>query len=545
MIRHRLVSALLLGICTPATQAFDAAPLDARLDRLFAAWTSATPGCVVGVAEAGKPAVVRAYGMADLEHDIPNRADTIFEAGSVSKQFTAFAVNLLARDGKLALDDQVRTYIPELPDYGAPLTIRHMLNHTSGLRDWGSIAQLAGWPRGSRDYTQAHMLDIVTHQQALNFTPGTRWSYTNSGYNLAKTIVERVSGMSFSQFTRERIFVPLGMNDSSWRDDHTRIVKRRAMAYDHEADGYHTNMPFESVVGNGGMLTTVGDLLKWNANFDKPVVGDARMLAEAQKPGAFSDGRMHAYGMGLTATAYRGVPVVQHGGATAGYRSYLSRYPAHQVSVALLCNSSNVDVGKVNADLADIVLEPRLQAIAADQPSFALSAGDAGRMAGLYRDAAGNAMLVARKEQSMTVNGRALRVASATRLERGDGRVLEFDAIGGLRALDQYGSVMLWTKVAPAAPSEQQLRELVGVYTSAEADATLTFAVDKGVLTVRSSAAPATALKPVYRDGFRGDMGMVLFRRDAQGKVTGLSTVDDRAWDVRFTRRMQTHSIHQ
>src|SRR5262249_55717220 len=169
--------------------------------------------------------------MADLEPDVRITPETIFEAGSVSKQFTAAAILLLAREHKLSLDDPVRQYIPELPDYHTPLTIRHMLTHTSGLRDWGNIAAIAGWPRTSRVHTHAHVLEIVSHQQALNFTPGTRWSYSNTGYNLAAIIVERVSGQPFPAFTRAHLFEPLGMTHTSWRDDYTRIVKGRALAY--------------------------------------------------------------------------------------------------------------------------------------------------------------------------------------------------------------------------------------------------------------------------------------------------------------------------
>ena len=183
----------------------------AQVNIVFARFTSTTPGCAVGVGLDGRPALQRAYGMADLERDVPNAAGTIFEAGSVSKQFTAAAVLLLARDGKLSLDDAVRKYIPELPDYGVPLTIRHMLTHTSGLRDWGEVAGIGGWPRGRRVHTHAHVLDIVSRQKALNFTPGTDWSYSNTGYNLAAIIVSRVSGQTFADFSRDRLFRPLGM----------------------------------------------------------------------------------------------------------------------------------------------------------------------------------------------------------------------------------------------------------------------------------------------------------------------------------------------
>lgn len=192
MVRMALVFAIAV-LMPAAVPAQDPSGVETQVDRVFAKWTSSTPGCAVGVSAAGRPALMRAYGMADLERDVANTPETIFESGSVAKQFTAAAVLLLARDGRLSLDDPVRKHIPELPDYGAPLTIRHMLTHTSGLRDWGSVAGIGGWPRGTRTYTQAHVLDIVSRQRALNFTSGSRYSYTNTGYNLSAILVSRVT----------------------------------------------------------------------------------------------------------------------------------------------------------------------------------------------------------------------------------------------------------------------------------------------------------------------------------------------------------------
>jgi CubicO group peptidase (beta-lactamase class C family) len=312
-----------------------------KVDAVLARWTTETPGCSVGASVKGQAVVSKAYGMADLEHDVPNTPDTIFEAGSVSKQFTAAAMLMLARDGKLSFDDPVRKYIPELPDYGVPLTIRHMLNHMSGLRDWGNVAGIAGWPRTSRVYTHAHVLDIVSRQKALNFTPGAQYSYSNTGYNLSAIIVSRVSGMSFADFTNQRIFAPLGMTHTSWRDDFTRIVKHRAIAYEQTPLGFHQEMPFENVYGNGGLLTTVGDLLKWNENFVTPKIGDAAFVNEQQKVGVFNDGKPGTYALGLVVDTYRGQREVGHSGSTAGYRAHLVRYPDQGVSVAVLCNASS------------------------------------------------------------------------------------------------------------------------------------------------------------------------------------------------------------
>src|SRR5262245_54544624 len=362
MKRASLFAVIALLLVTPRDIVSARAPaLDAEADRIFAKWNATTPGCAVGVSVAGKPVLTKAYGMADLEHDVANTPETIFEAGSVSKQFTAMAVLLLAKDGKLSIDDPVRKYLPELPDYGGPLTIRHMLTHTSGLRDWGSGEAIAGWPRTTREYTHAHVLDIMSRQRSLNFPSGTNWSYSNTGFNLAAVIVERVSGMPFAEFSRQRIFAPIGLQHTSWRDDHTRIVKGRAIAYRDERGAFSTEMPFENVHGNGGLLTTVGDLLTWNENYVHPTVGTAPLLAEQQTAAHTADGKELDYALGLYVGSYRGVPSVWHSGSTAGYRAHLSRYPDSHTSVAVLCNVTSGDATRSNNAVADLLLADRLK----------------------------------------------------------------------------------------------------------------------------------------------------------------------------------------
>jgi CubicO group peptidase (beta-lactamase class C family) len=339
--RATVLRVALLLVSGPAVAVAQSQVAEMSVDAIFSKWTTSTPGCAVGVAVRGKPVLLKAYGMADLEHEVRNTPETIFESGSVAKQFTAMAILLLAQDGRLSLDDQVRKHIPELPDYGVPLTIRHMLTHTSGLRDWGSVASIAGWPRTTRAYTHAHVLEIVSRQKSLNFPPGTEWSYSNTGFNLAAIIVDRVSGMSFAEFSRRRIFEPLGMTHTSWRDDHRRIVKGRATAYSTTTSGYEIEMPFEHVHGNGGLLTTVGDLLKWNENYVTPKVGDAALVAEQQKPGKYNDGRDLDYALGLYVRPLDDVKNVYHSGSTAGYRAHLNRFPQSHTSVAVLCNGSD------------------------------------------------------------------------------------------------------------------------------------------------------------------------------------------------------------
>ncbi len=356
MTRTHVRYAVVLTFLFAASAAAQPSRLEKAVDHLFDRWTMSTPGCAVGVAVGGQPVLLKAYGMADLEHGVPNTPETIFESGSVAKQFTAMAVMLLVQDGRLSLDDQVRTHVPELPDYGVPLTIRHMLTHTSGLRDWGSIAGIAGAPRTTREYTHAHVLDIISRQKSLNFPPGTQWSYSNTGFNLAAIIVDRVSGMSFADFSKRRIFEPLAMTNTTWRDDHRRIVKGRAIAYSTAAVGYEIEMPFENVHGNGGLLTTVGDLLKWNENFVTPVVGDPALLAQMRTAGKYSDGRDLDYGLGLYIRPLDGVRNVYHSGSTAGYRAHLNRFPESHTSVAVLCNASDGEATRAANDVSRLYL---------------------------------------------------------------------------------------------------------------------------------------------------------------------------------------------
>jgi len=439
MKKTLLIAAIVVLIQSvmPAQQGAAVAPAPATaVDEIFSKWTSSTPGCAVGVAIGGKPVLAKAYGMSDLERDVRNTPDTIFEAGSVSKQFTAMAVQLLANEGKLSIDDPVRKYIPELPDYGKPLTIRHMLSHTSGLRDWGSVESIAGWPRTTREYTHAHVLEIVSRQKSLNFDPGTKWSYSNTGFNLAAIIVSRVSGMPFAEFSKQRIFIPLGMAHTSWRDDHTRVVKGRAIAYSLDNGEYHIEMPFENVYGNGGLLTTVGDLLIWNENFVNPKVGNPKLIAEMTTVGKFNDGKPLEYGLGLFVEEHRGVRNVYHSGSTAGYRAHLNRFPDSRTSVAVLCNGSNGDASRSANRVSDAFLGDRLKpappAPPATAPPAALnppSSAQLEALTGSYWSEEAETMFVAAVDQGSLV------------LRRRPDAVIKLTAIGPEKFRGSIGTV--------------------------------------------------------------------------------------------------------
>lgn len=511
-------------------------PLE-KIDAIFSKWTAATPGCSLGVMIDGKVVVERAYGMADLERDVPIVATSIFEAGSVSKQFTAAAVLLLEQDGKLKLDDPIRKYIPEVPDYGTPITIRHMLQHTSGLRDWGVVEGIAGWPRTTRANTHAHVLDIISRQKHVNFTPGTRWSYSNSGYNLAAILVSRVSGMSFSEFTRRRLFEPLGMTHTSWRDDYTQVVKGRALAYRESEGAFKTFMPFENVHGNGGLLTTVGDLLHWNENFVEPRVGGEAFVHELQTPGRLADDTFHAYGLGLFIGEYQGVREVRHSGTTAGYRAYLTRFPDQHLSIAVLCNVSTATPDTYAHAVADLYLADVLKPAPAPK-AIQLTTAELDELTGMYRNVDTGSMINLVRDEAglrMAESG-SLTALSANRFQARSGRILEFDGAGGAKMILETGLSQLFERVEAVRPTVDQLREYIGTYRSDEAEVSLSVVVRDGKLEATRRPDSRFEFRPLDADGFDTDIGVVRFHRAADGNVSELSVSVDRVWDLRFRK---------
>jgi hypothetical protein len=408
------------------------------------------------------------------------------------------------------------------------------------LRDWGNLVAVAGWPRGTRIHSHADVLDVLSRQRALNFPPDTNWSYSNSGYNLAAILVSRVSGMSFADFTRIRIFEPLGMSDTSWRDDFTRIVKRRAVGYSERQGTFSISMPFENVHGNGGLLTTINDLLKWNANFSKPVVGDAALLADLQRRAVFNDGRTHEYALGLYVDTYRGIAEVDHSGGTAGYRAHLGRYPDQQVSVAVLCNVTSADPTNYAKTVASWFLTG-LQTSTPPAPSHTLTRTEAERLVGLYRSRmpVGASNVTYNDQDGLGVQGLGRLVAtSATRFLMDGGYQFDFSGNGQMRVTDEFGTAVAFDRVEPARPSADQLKQYEGRYFSDEIETSMDVVVDKTSLVIRRRPEFTAPLLPVYTDGFNSSaLGWIVFQRDGSGRVNGFTISQERMWALAFTRR--------
>jgi CubicO group peptidase (beta-lactamase class C family) len=332
--------------------------MEAAVDEVFEDLTApGSPGCALGVYRDGQMSYAKGYGLANLEESVPITPKSVFDIGSTSKQFTAASILLLEKQGKLSVGDNLRKYLPELPDYGNKITILHLLNHTSGLRDYLTLMELAGINTDSVT-TDEDALALIVRQRALNFAPGSEWLYSNTGFFLLSTIVKRVSGKTLREFAAEHIFTPLGMAHTQYRDNHTLLIADRALAYDpnEKKDGYTLNVSYFEQTGDGAVHTSVEDLLKWDENFYSGQVGGKIFLAELQEQGKLNSGKVLDYAKGLSIVEYRGLHTVRHGGSWGGYRAELLRFPDQHFSVACLCNLGSANPSRRANEVADVYL---------------------------------------------------------------------------------------------------------------------------------------------------------------------------------------------
>jgi CubicO group peptidase (beta-lactamase class C family) len=519
-----------------------------RIDRAFAALGGReAPGCAIGISQAGQPVLTRAYGMANLEYGVPNTVETIFESGSVAKQFTAATVVLLAQDGKLSLDDDIRKYLPEVPDFGKKITIRNLLTHTSGLRDQWGLLGLKGLGPGTQVHSLATILDLVSRQKALNFDPGAEYLYSNTGYALTAIIVQRVTGQPLAKVSDERLFKPLGMTNTQWRDDFTRVVKNRATAYDGNPQrGFRSDMPFTNVYGNGGLLTTVGDMLKWNAVLDNPSIlpGGAALVATMQTPMVLNSGKPITYALGLSVSRQDGIREVTHGGSTAGYRTWLARFPDQRLSVAVFCNTAGANPTNLGNTASNILLARPVRVASVAQTGAPAATTDLERYTGLFREP--NTQQVMR---AVVRDGKlsAVQPMTVTFTPTGVDR-FRVPGLGELTYHLDGGKVKYATAInasdtsrydllPPATPTPKELGAYAGTYWSDELETRVELRVRDTMLVVKQRPASEAALRPTFRDGFVApEIGSVVFDRDGNGNVTGFGIWAGRVRNVRFTR---------
>ena len=377
-----VLNVLVAAALATAVSAQPPSSLSTKADEIFSAFKPDGPGCAVAVYQNAKIVLAKGYGSANLEYGLPITPATPFIVGSVSKQFTAAAIALLVEEKRLALTDDVRKYVPELADYGTPITIDHLVHHTSGLRDWWELVNVAGL-RYDDTYTAQDVLDMTARQHGLNFTPGERYLYSNTGYIVLGIVVQRVTGKSLREFAAERLFGPLHMADSHYQDDHTLPVRGRAYAYSPSAGGRYTiNVWNNDLVGQGGVMTTVLDLAKWDENFYSGSVGGPGFLQRQLQRGKLNAGTQIPYAFGVQIGSYRGLDLVEHSGSTGGYRAVLTRFPKQHTSVAVLCNVSDAVPTTLAHRVADHLLRDSFTAPAPSTNAASTTAGANGERPG-------------------------------------------------------------------------------------------------------------------------------------------------------------------
>jgi CubicO group peptidase (beta-lactamase class C family) len=550
----------------------------AQVDKVFEKWNRTdSPGCALGVYMDGQFVYKHGYGMANLNDDVTITPATVFHVASMSKQFTAASILLLAQQGKLSLDDDVHKYIPELPDFGEHITLRHMMHHTSGLRDQWSLLELAGWRYSQDLITDDDVMSVLVHQKALNFKPGEKYMYSNTGFTLLALIVKRVSGMSLREFTDKNIFAPLGMTHTHFRDDHEEVIKHDALGY--ERDGkdkaFRMNLTNFDTTGATSLHTTVEDLQLWDENFYNPRVGGPAFIQQMLERGKLNSGELQDYTSGLVLGTYKGLSTVDHGGADAGYRSDMTRFPDQHFSAAVLCNLADTNPSALARQVADIVLAREIAAAATaavkDQPKTAaaataakastrqpvplapLTAAQMAEIAGTYwgRDEDDFAKVQFKDGKLQVDIGRddfhelkqfAPAHFHVADVPWGDEVDVHFvpAAAGKPRRLEQFsdgGKTEIYEAVTSFDPTAAQLAEYPGAFVSEEIDPVYRIALQDGKLTLLRLKHKPDVLRPATQDVFTGDIGTIRFTRDASQHISGFILDAGRIQNFRFTKR--------
>lgn len=551
-----LLSAIAVGPLLAIEQAKARESVEDRVDRLFSEWDKRdSPGASLAVLKDGVVVYKKGYGSAQLEYDIPITPATVFHVASVSKEFTAFAVALLADQGKLAWDDDVRKHIPEVPDFGKTITLRHLAHHTSGLRDQWETLAMSGW-RLDDVITREHILKMVSRQKELNFAPGDEYMYCNTGYTLLAEVVARVTGRTFAQWTAENIFKPLGMESTHFHDDHEMIVRNMAYSYSpREGGGFKKSILSYANVGATSLFTTVEDLARWMQNFFDARVGGPEVIRKMQEQGVLNDGKTIDYAFGLVIGKHKGLRTVGHSGGDAGYRTHVVWFPERKLGVAVLCNLGSMNPGDLALKTADVFLgEPPVPdpAKAAEAPSKdAVRVGRAilEAYAGKYQLKDGPVVAVSREGDRLTAE-----IAGEPKLELvaesettfrmtvADIR-LAFERDNGGKVvrfiLRQGDEAMPALRLSPPVLTAEDLRGYAGDYSSPELRTTYSLEVREGKLVARHQRNEDTILTPTDTDAFAGDrwfFGKVRFARDSSGRITGFLLTGSRVRNMRFIK---------
>lgn len=532
-----------------------------KVDALFAQWNKPdSPGCALAVIKDGQITYKRGYGMANLDHGIPISSVSVFNIASVSKQFTAVSIALLANQGKLSLEDDIRKYVPELPRYQSPITIRNLIYQTSGIREYSHLMQAAGIR--FQDARDEDVFNILTRQKELNFKPGEEYLYSNSSYFLLGQIVKSASGKSLREFAEENIFKPLGMVNTGFHADGTGVMKNRATGYSSREGGPFSVEVVKSYhVGDGGLFTTVDDLFLWDQNFyaDKLRVG-TQLIQQLLTPGTLNNGRKTDYAFGIDVETYKGLRVFGHDGVYSGFNAAMIRFPEQKFSVICLCNLMSIQSRGLARRVADIYLAGEFKQdlesgskVALPEPKVVqVPEKELAAVAGSYFDSANNnfrrlyvkngKLIYSRgtseSELAPLGNNRFLMLGTPDRVE------FTFKSPRPGAPLQMITVVVgVGTSTHESVPSASyttaQLAEFTGVYYSSEIDATYDILLQGDKLAVRRKNVDGeTPMLGQFADAFSAvGTGSIRFTRDSQRRVTGFLLNTGRVRGLRFDKK--------
>jgi CubicO group peptidase (beta-lactamase class C family) len=529
-----------------------------RTDQLFAEWDRPdSPGCALAVIQHGEIVHKKGYGMADLERDVPLSPRSVFDLGSTSKQFVALCILLLAEQGKLSLDDDIRRHIPEMPDYGEPITLRHLIHHISGIRDYLELMTLCGM-RFENDYYEGEIIALLARQKELNFKPGEEYLYSNSGYFLLGEIVKRVVGQSLNDFAREQIFQPLGMDHTRFYDDFTLIVPNRAIGYaPREGGGYGIELYHSDLVGDGGLLTSVEDLFLWDQNFyeNKLGVGGPELIDQMLTRGTLNDGKELSYASGLEIGHYRGLPIVSHSGGWAGYRSDIIRFPEQRFSVICLSNLSTFKPTVLAKQVADLYLEGQFREQSSgpggEVPPASMPADLEGKTGDFINPKTGTVLNLSLKDGKLTVSHPSGLVFQIVPVGEDRFRsvgapvdlAIAFEAPSAGKAMRLQVRVedeepVAFQAIERISLEPHELEEYAGEYYSDELGVIYRLHLRDGGLVLKLGYDPEEPpLQPTVRDEFSVRDRNLKFARNAQGRISGFNARSGRVVNVWFARR--------
>ncbi len=526
-----------------------------KVDKIFENWDkSDSPGAALAVVKGNKVVYTQGYGSANLEYDIPITPKTVFHVASVSKQFTAFAVTMLADSGKLSLDDDIRLHLPEIPDFGKTITIRHLLHHISGLRDQWELLAMAGW-RLDDVITKNHILKMVRRQKDLNFSPGEEYLYCNTGFTLLAEIVGRTTKKTFRDWTQENIFVPLDMTNTHFHDNHEKIVKNRSYSYSPQGEGFRKRVLSFANVGATSLFTTVEDLAKWVMNFENKTIANEAVMAQMHEQGRLNSGEKINYALGLSIGEYKGLKTVGHGGADAGFRSQVVRFPEEGFAVIVLSNLSSINTNRLAMQVADIYMakiikESKPLKKKAERVSVELDPKILESYEGLYQIRPDYVLTIKKQDEQLTVQGTGgrkyiLYAESERMFFRRDANFeifFEINNVGNITKITirDNGRELEGIKILSVLLTSEQIAEYTGEYYSSELDTFYRIVFEDGRLIVnhrKHDDFPLTVITPDYYSGTEWFFRTVYFTRDNNFRINGFLVTGSRVRNLRFTKQ--------